>query len=369
MAKRIPIVTDTHFGSRGDSEVLYHVMEEFYSRVFWPAIDAEATVTDILHLGDMTDRRHVVNFQTLAFAKRVFFEPARQRGIRIHWLLGNHDLPFKQRVSLSSHEAFREYENVIVYATATQVMFEQTPVLLVPWLCQENYAHSMTALAQFAGSVVMGHFELSGFEMFRGVTNEHGLDPAPLQSFAQVFSGHYHHQSKRDNIWYLGSPYEMVWSDHGDPHGFHWWTPTTREITFVENPHHLFFKFVYNDEGQPSTYVKSLLEQIKLYPVQQRIIKVIVQRKTQLLWYDAFVDATLKLGCHDVQFVDDTGWATSLDETGTEAETSTMDTRSTVQWYLQGLPWSNTQVQQDVTMMMMSLYEEAAEHAKTVARG
>lgn len=344
-------------------------MDEFYSRVFWPAIDAESNVDTLIHLGDMTDRRQVVNFQTLSFAKRVFFEPARERGIRIHWLLGNHDLPFKHRVSLSSHEAFREYENVTVYRTATEVLFNDTPVLLMPWLCQENYEDSMTVLSQFSGPTVMGHFELSGFEMFRGVVNEHGLDPTPLRRFPQVFSGHYHHRSSKDNVRYLGSPYEMVWTDCGDKRGFHWWTPQTREIAFVENPHHLFFKFIYNDESQPGTYVSTLLEQMKQHPLSRRIVKIVVQRKTQPLWYNTFVDAVLKLGCHDVQFVDDTGWSAELSDIPENSDSTSMDTRSTVHWYIQGLPWANTQLQQDVTQMMMSLYEEAAEHAKTLARG
>lgn len=366
MSKRIPIITDTHFGVRGDSAVLYQTMEAFYQQVFWPAIDAEGDVTEILHLGDMTDRRKFVNFQTLSFAKHMFFEPAKQRGIQVHWLLGNHDLPFKHSLQLSSHEAFKEYKNVKVYRTATTITVNGVDVLLMPWLCDENTAKSMEMLTTFNGSVVMGHFEFGGFEMFRGITNEHGLSSDAFKHFPLVLSGHYHHKSSQQNIHYLGSPYEMVWSDYGDPHGFHWWTPETHALDFVENPHHLFYRFVYNDEDQPASYVRELLETIAAHELSQRIVKIIVQKKTQPTWYDRFADTLMRLGCYDVQFIDDGGW--SAETMAHETSDASMDTLSTIHWYVQSLPWANNELQRDVTALMTSLYQEAAEHAKTVAR-
>ena len=366
MSHRIPIITDTHFGARGDSQVIYANQEDFYTNIFWPAIDAEGGVTEILHLGEMTDRRKFVNFQTLSFAKHMFFEPARQRGIKVHWLLSNHDLPYKHSLSLSSHEAFKEYTNVQVYRTATEIRVQDTAVLLMPWLCDENTTHSMDTLAQYTGSVVMGHFEFGGFEMFRGVTNDHGLSTDAFKQFPLVLSGHYHHKSSRGNIHYLGSPYEMIWSDHGDAHGFHWWTPETHDLTFVENPHHLFFRFIYDDADQPMTYVKELLASMSSRGVAQRIVKVLVRKKTQPIWYETFADAVMKLGCHDVQFIDDSAW--TPEDMPTEAANTSLDTLSTIRWYVQSLPWANSDIQRDVTALMTSLYQEAAEQAKTVAR-
>lgn len=334
--------------------------------MFWPAIDAESQVTELLCLGDVTDRRKYIAYPTLAFAKHILFEPAAQRGIQLHWLLGNHDLPFKHSLSLSSHEAFKEYRNVHVYRTATEVEIAGTPVLMMPWLCEENFTTSMATLASYTGSVVMGHFEFGGFEMFRGITNEHGLSSKAFRQFPLVLSGHYHHKSSQQNIHYLGSPYEMTWSDHGDPHGFHWWTPETHALEFVENPYHLFFKFVYDDADQPPTYVKELLAQIAAQGVTQRIVKVHVRKKTQPVWYETFVDGALKLGCHDIQFVDESTWvAEDLPE---DAANTSLDTLSTIRWYVESLPWANSDIQSHVSDLMIELYQEAAEQAKTLAR-
>lgn len=363
---RVPIITDTHFGSRGDSQVLYQNQEEFYTKVFWPAIDAEGDVTELVHLGDVTDRRRYINYQTLSFAKHMFFEPARARGITVHWALGNHDLPYKHSLQLSSHEAFREYANVRVYRDATPINIEGVSTLLVPWLCDENMKSSTQAIADFPGAVIMGHFEFIDFEMFRGVTNTHGTSFEQFKHFALVLSGHYHHKSSQGNIHYLGAPYEMIWSDANDPRGFHWWTPQTHVLEFVQNPHRLFYTFVYDDAGKPGTYVQDLLQEMQQLNVVQKIIKVIVKHKTQPMWYDAFVDAALKLGAHDIAFVDDTAWVG--EDFDAVDHDHALDTHSLIVRYIESLPWANTDMQQDVSRLMTELYAEAAEQAKTVAR-
>lgn len=364
--KRVPIIGDQHFGCRGDSQVIYANQEEFYTKVFWPAIDAEGNVDTIICLGDVTDRRKYLNYQTLSFAKHMFFEPARQRGITIHWTLGNHDLPFKHSLQLSSHEAFREYDNVVVYQRATPLTVDETPILLVPWLCEENIKTDMDTVRSFEGAVVMGHFEFGGFEMYRGVPNTHGMTIEDFKHFTLVLSGHYHHRSSRGNIHYLGAPYEMIWSDCDDARGFHWWTPRTHTLDFVRNPHHLFYKFVYDDGQQATTYVKSLLDTIAAANVTQRIVKILVKQKTQPLWFDVFSDAVLKLGAYDVQFIDDTAWNTT--DFDAVEYSDTLDTLTLIHNYVGGLPWANTHVQRDVTGLLSELYQEAADHAKSLAR-
>lgn len=363
---RIPIITDTHAGARGDSQVIYNNQEEFYTKVFWPAIDAEGGVSTILHLGDVTDRRKFINYQTLSFAKHMFFEPARERGITVHWVLGNHDLPYKHSLQLSSHEAFREYDNVRVHRDATIVTIEDVPVLLVPWLCDENMRSATAAIQAFDGSVVMGHFEFGGFDMFRGIPNTHGMSIDAFQHFPLVLSGHYHHRSSQGNIHYLGSPYQMIWSDHGDARGFHWWTPQTHQLDFVENPYRLFYKFTYDDTNQPGIYVQELLDLMKYANLTQKIVKVVVKQKTQPMWYDAFADAALKLGAHDLQFVDDTAWS-GADFDAVEHDHD-LDTLTLIHKYVESLPWANSHIQRDVTSLMSELYQEATDQAKTVAR-
>ena len=70
------------------------------------------------------------------------------------------------------------------------------------------------------------------------------------------FSGHFHHKSDNGNVYYLGNPYQITWSDYKDPRGFHIFDTETRELEFIKNPYEIFHKIYYDDE-------KTTLEEIQ----------------------------------------------------------------------------------------------------------
>ena len=83
--------------------------------------------------------------------------------------------------------------------------------------------------------VVFGHFEIAGFTMHRGMTSEEGLSRDLFRKFEFTFSGHYHHKSDANDIYYLGNPYQLTWQDYGDPRGFHLFDIDSKELTFIQN--------------------------------------------------------------------------------------------------------------------------------------
>ena len=88
----------------------------------------------------------------------------------------------------------------------------------------------------------MGHLEVKGFEMHNGHFNDHGQDKAMFKRFEKVISGHFHKKSDDGQIYYLGTQYEMTWSDYECPKGFHIFDTETRDLTRVENPIKMFKK-------------------------------------------------------------------------------------------------------------------------------
>tara|TARA_Y100001938_G_C7998460_1_gene383376 strand:- start:366 stop:1001 length:636 start_codon:yes stop_codon:yes gene_type:complete len=126
------------------------------------------------------------------------------------------------------------------------------------------------------------HLELNGFEMMRGLTNTHGMDPGLFKKFEMVLTGHYHCGSKKDNIWYLGSQMEFFWSDAHDPKYFHILDTETRKIERIRNPYTLFEKIVYNDkEKDYANFDKNL---------SKKFVKVVVLEKTDPFTFDRFID-------------------------------------------------------------------------------
>ena len=49
-------------------------------------------------------------------------------------------------------------------------------------------------------------------------------------------------------IYYLGTQYEMTWSDYRCPKGFHIFDTNTRDLTRVSNPVKMFKKIIYDDK-------------------------------------------------------------------------------------------------------------------------
>ena len=91
---KVAVITDQHFGVRGDSILFLDYYEKFYRDVFFPTLDARGIDT-VLDLGDTFDRRKYVNFVTLRRAKQMYFDPLKERGITVHSVVGNHTTYFK----------------------------------------------------------------------------------------------------------------------------------------------------------------------------------------------------------------------------------------------------------------------------------
>ena len=138
---------------------------------------------------------------------------------------------------------------------------------MMPWICAENYDESMLELKNNSAALCMGHFEIAGFTMHRGMTSDGGLSREIFRKFDMVFSGHFHHRSTSDNISYLGNPYELTWQDYNDTRGFHLFDLSTRTLEFIPNPNVMFHRIVYDDKVESITEItnKDLYQEKDLY--------------------------------------------------------------------------------------------------------
>ena len=299
---KIALLGDTHFGARNDNIHFHTFFEKFYSQVFFPYL-REHDITDVVQMGDVFDRRKYINFQSLKLCRDYFFEPMVQDGITCHVIVGNHDTYFKNTNEVNSLDLLlKEYGNVGVYEEPTEVEFEDCTFLMVPWICQENETRCLNAIQTTIADIIIGHFEISGFEMYRGAVCDEGLDIKTFKEQVPVYSGHFHHKSSHGNIHYLGTPYEITWSDFNDPKGFHVFDTDTKELTFVANPFIMFHKVHYDDAEKS---MDDVLDSIDFSSYRGTIVKVIVRNKTNPHWFDMFVDKLEQAGVIDMQVVDD----------------------------------------------------------------
>ena len=343
---KIAILGDTHFGAREGKEIFHQHFQRFYDDVFFPTLVKEG-ITTVLQLGDLFDRRKYIDYYSLKRSKEYFFDKAKELNIQVHALLGNHDIALRNSLEINSPELLlKEYDNFHPITTPTELSFPGTKVLMVPWICSDNAKDCFKAINETDADVVCGHFEISGFAMYRGVESHDGIDPKTFERFDYTFSGHYHHRSSRGNIYYVGTPYEITAMDYADPRGFHIFDTEKKKIKFVENKHTIFEKVIFNDNTDPKEFDYSKLK--------NKFVKIVVESKNDFYKFDVLLDNVDLAQPYDVkiaEYVNDL-IADELDES-----VDIEDTKSILEHYVQSCELS---VDKDkLTKLMTGLYIEA----------
>jgi len=209
---KIALISDSHFGCRKNSVFFMEEQKRFYENKFFPYLE-EQGIDTVLHLGDFFDNRKTVNFETLRHAKECFITPIVKRGITLHMLVGNHDSYYKSNGNLTSTKLlFDDLNGVNVYDSVTELQFGDKNFLMVPWIFPIQMEETISRLQVHTADVCCGHFEMIGV-VFQGNTlSRKGIDTDTFSHFPHVFSGHFHKKSQ----YYIGSPYQMSWTDFND---------------------------------------------------------------------------------------------------------------------------------------------------------
>jgi len=299
---KIALITDTHFGARNDSEVFNDYFFKFYDNTFFPYLE-EHNIKHCIHLGDITDRRKFINFKTLQKFRHDFIWRLGRMGVDTHVIIGNHDTYFKNTNEVNSMETlftgFDGQNEPWIHAEPAHIIIDDVKFLFVPWICADNYDHTMKVISETDAEIVLGHLEVRGFTMYKGFTNfDHGLDRKIFDRFELVCSGHFHHKSTQGNITYLGNPYQMTWSDYGDKRGFHIFDTETRELEFIENPYSIFKKLEYNDRDKS-------YENFDASEYKDHFVKVVVINKINAKQFDKVIDMLYTVGVHELTIVED----------------------------------------------------------------
>lgn len=295
---KVALITDTHFGGRGDSIPFDAYFRRFYTEIFFPKLE-ELGINVILHLGDCFDRRKFINFNSLKSCREYFFDEAQARGIKIHMIIGNHDTYFKNTNDVNSPDLLlSDYDNIFTYSMPQISQFDGLDILMMPWICADNYAKCMDEITSTTAPVLFGHLELAGFVMHKGMSNEGGMDAKIFNKFDLVCSGHFHHRSSDGNIVYLGNPYPLTWNDYDDPRGFHIFDTKTLQLEFIQNPFEMFTKIHYDD-------AKVDYDEVDCSQYAGQMIKLIIINKTDFYKFDKFLDRLYKQNPLELKIIED----------------------------------------------------------------
>lgn len=290
---KVAIITDTHYGARKGSKYLHDYFELFYRDVFFPALK-EHGVDTVIHMGDAFDSRKSIDYQSLEWSKRVVFNPLKDYDV--HMIVGNHDTYYKNTNKTNSPELLlKDYPNVKTYSSPTEVKIHGLDILFLPWINSENEDESLKMIKDTNCLCAMGHLELQGFRVNRHLVMEHGLQSDLFSKFQKVYSGHYHTRSDNGKIYYLGNPYEMFWSDVNEKRGFTIFDTETLEHFQIDNPYKLFHNIYYED---------TQYQLFNFSEYENKIVKVIVKKKTNSKNFEKFIDKLYLAGVQELKIVE-----------------------------------------------------------------
>jgi len=279
---KIAFITDTHFGARNDSPLFVEYFLSFLEGQFFPYLKAN-NIKTVIHLGDLMDRRKYVNFFVLSQVKTRFIDYLRKNNIEFHCIIGNHDTFFKNTNDLNSVNELFGDTGIHVYDKPVCKNIEGFDFALVPWINKENEKECLDFIKTSKADICLGHFELYGYEIMRGIPHEDGMDPNLLARYEMVLSGHFHVKHSKENVHYLGTPYQITFNDLGQKKGFYIFDTDTRNLEFIENERKLFYTIRYND-------VDYDMLTLDFERYRNCFIRVLVEKKTNKLMFDEYIN-------------------------------------------------------------------------------
>lgn len=338
---KIALINDTHAGIKNGSDVFLNHSSKFYNDVFFPYL-LENNIKDIIHLGDYFDHRRYINYKVLKQNYDVFIKKLYDYDIFMDIIPGNHDVYYKNTNKLNSLELILDKYNDRISISMDPIVktFAGLKIGFLPWMCETNNDECMDFIKNSDASILMGHLELGGFKyMGNADIKSHGMDSSLFDRYDSVYSGHYHTKSSQGNITYLGTQFELTWSDAHDPKYFHILDTETRKVEAVRNPYYLFQKIYYDEDN---------LKAITQKDIENTFVKVIVTNKTDLYMFDKFMDMVYDFNPYEVRIIEsfDEYDGDNIDDSAVRVD----DTPTLLNSYIDA---TETNLNQDVLKKMM----------------
>lgn len=205
--KKAACFTDIHFGLKSGSRTHNNDCEEFV-KWFCETAKKEGAETCIF-LGDWHHNRASTDVSTMNYtvSNLEFLSKSFEK---VYFILGNHDLFYKDKREINSVEFMRLFPNVV----PIKEPLTQGNVTILPWLIGDEWK----AVPKIKSRYIFGHFELPLFYMNAMVQMpDHGqLQSDHFQNQEYVFSGHFHKRQTKGNIVYIGNAFPHNYADAGD---------------------------------------------------------------------------------------------------------------------------------------------------------
>jgi len=233
--KKAACFTDIHYGLKQNSRLHLNDCRRF---VEWFIAEAKARDCETcIFLGDWHHHRSSVNVATMNSSIKDL-KLLNDAFEKVYFILGNHDLYYRDKRELNSIEYARDLSNFVM----VDEHFLQDDVAIIPWLVGKEYKN----VAKMQCKYMFGHFELPYFKMNAMVEmpDHDGIKAEMLNGPEYVFSGHFHKRQYKGNIHYMGNAFPHNYADVSDDERgamFLEWGGEPQYVNWLEGPKYRVF--------------------------------------------------------------------------------------------------------------------------------
>jgi DNA repair exonuclease SbcCD nuclease subunit len=238
------VVGDPHFGKKHFSLALFENQLLIWDEIVKKANELNAR---IFCMGDLFDNRLSMDINFFNQFIDKFIGLLKRYDVEFYTILGNHDLYFKSTRDINLVKYLPNfYKKIYVIDKITHI----DNYTLVPWIIDKE-----KDIPKEYNKIVMGHFEFKDIDKYV----QGSLDLKTFSKADLVISGHYHNYSKKDNIVYIGTPYQMDWGDYKQKKGYY--ILDGNNLEFIENKvSKKFIKLKYNESFNKPLIISGLEE-------------------------------------------------------------------------------------------------------------
>ena len=247
---KILFLGDLHLGARNGNPNFLRMMDDYFKEELFPYI-LENGVEVVVQLGDILDKRRNIDFTISNYLVNTFFKFFTDNKVYLYSTLGNHDVYYRQSIQLDGPSQFASGDYIHIVKDCRVVAFDKTKIAMTPWICDENKEEVTNWIVENKNknTILCGHFELAGFPIQKGYISDKGsIETDKMKGYKCVLSGHYHSPSEKDKITYIGTPYELTWSDYGDEKKFLVYDTVEKVFETVYTKNKMFHKIMYKDD-------------------------------------------------------------------------------------------------------------------------
>ena len=227
-------------------------------------------IKNIIFLGDFFHYRKNIGIKTLDYAYKIL-ELLEKNNLMLYCIIGNHDILYNNSLYPTSLQIFSDSRNVKLIDD----LYRLDDNLLVPW----NYDIESIKDRNYN---LMGHFSINGYSVnSEYVYEESEVETVEFNKFKHVYSGHFHTPSSKDNITYIGAPFQHNFGDSHDKRGY-----------YILNDKLHFCEF--NAPKYLKIYYSELKEKKKL--ISNNYIKLIFDKNLDSITLSKTIESIANLG-------------------------------------------------------------------------